>query len=197
MRLFVAILPPPTAVAELAAVLAPLHRLPHAGGLRWTTPAGWHFTLAFLGEVPDPVRPDLDRRLARAAHRHGPHDLRLAGGGRFDDRILWTGAEGDLTGLAQLADSVRAAARRAGTAPADDHYHPHLTLARTRHTHVALRPFADALADFRGSPWTAGTLSLVSSTPPRSGVPGEQPRYDTVAHWPLGRPAAGAATPGG
>ncbi|HEY5836236.1 RNA 2',3'-cyclic phosphodiesterase [Streptomyces sp.] len=190
MRLFVAILPPPAAVAELTAALAPVRRLPQATALRWTAPAGWHFTLAFLSEVPDPLRPGLDERLGRAARRHGPYELRLAGGGRFGDRALWTGAEGDLTGLARLADSVRAAGRRAGAPPAEEHaYHPHLTLARTqRATHVALRRFADALADFRGSPWPADTLSLVSSALPHSGVPGEQPRYNTVASWPLGRP---------
>ncbi|SCE45482.1 hypothetical protein GA0115240_163562, partial [Streptomyces sp. DvalAA-14] len=52
---------------------------------------------------------------------------------------------------------------------------------------VALGPLAQALAGFRGSPWTADTLRLVSSELPRSGVPGEQPHYTTVAAWPLGR----------
>jgi 2'-5' RNA ligase len=192
MRLFVAILPPPAAAAELAAALAPARRLPQAADLRWAAPEGWHFTLAFLGEVPDPVRPELDERLGRAARRHGPYELRLSGGGRFGDRTLWTGAEGDLTGLARLADSVRAAGRRAGVPPAEEYaYQPHLTLARTQRTaRAALRPLADALGGFRGSPWTADTLSLVSSALPRSGVPGEQPRYDTVASWPLGGRAA-------
>jgi 2'-5' RNA ligase len=199
MRLFVAVLPPPTAVAELAAVLASARRLPQAAELRWTAAESWHFTLAFLGEVPDGLRPELEERLGRAARRHGPYELRLAGGGRFGDRTLWTGAEGDLTGLARLADSARAAARRAGAPPAEDHaYQAHLTLARARRGHhVSLRSFADALADFRGSPWTADTLRLVSSSPPRSAVPGEQPRYDTVAAWPLGPPDGRAAGPPG
>jgi RNA 2',3'-cyclic 3'-phosphodiesterase len=188
MRLFVALLPAPAAAAELAAALAPLHALPHAGRLRWTEPEGWHFTLAFLGEVPDTVRPELEERLGRAARRHGPYAMRLAGGGRFGDRALWTGAECDLADLARLADSVRAVARRAG-APADEEhgFTPHLTLARTPRTgHVALRPFADALAGFRGAPWTAGTLSLVASIPPAPGVPGAQPHYEPVAGWRLG-----------
>jgi 2'-5' RNA ligase len=191
MRLFAAVLPPPAAVAELTAALVPLRRLPGAQELRWTATEGWHLTLAFLGEVPDGVRPELDVRLARAARRHDPHSLRLCGGGHFGDSALWTGADGDLPALSRLAGSVRAAARRAG-APADDK-HPfraHLTLARTpRGAHLPLRSFADALAGYRGSLWTAATLTLVSSTLPRSGVPGEQPRYDAVATWPLGHGA--------
>jgi 2'-5' RNA ligase len=193
MRLFVAVLPPPAALAGLTAVLGPLHELPGADALRWTPPRSWHYTLAFLGEVPDAVRPALDERLARAAHRHGPCALRTAGGGRFGGRALWTGAEGDLAALSRLADTVRAAARRAG-APCDEQhgFRPHLTLARaSKNDPVDLRPFAAALDGHRGPPWTADTLSLVSSTPPRSGVPGEQPVYTAVGNWPLGGPAAG------
>jgi 2'-5' RNA ligase len=192
VRLFVAVLPPAAAAAELAEAVGPLRRLPDASALRWTAPEGWHFTLAFLGEVADAVRPELDERLGRAALRHGPYELRMSGGGRFGDRALWAGAEGELAGLARLADSVRAAARRAGAPPDDEHgFRPHLTLARTpRGAAVRLRPFADGLAGFHGSAWTVDTLCLVSSALPRSGTPGEQPHYTTVAAWPLGRPVA-------
>lgn len=199
MRLFVAILPPPAAAAELAAALGGLRGLPGAADLRWTAPESWHFTLAFLGEVPDHVRPDLDERLTRAARRHGPYELRLAGGGRFGDRALWAGADGDLAGLGHLAGSVRAAARRAG-APADEEhgFTAHLTVARAgRSRPVRLRPFAQGLAPFHGMRWTADHLSLVASLPPRSGVPGEQPHYRTVLSAPLGRPGDGAPEAGG
>lgn len=191
-KLFLAVLPPPAAVADLAAALGPLHRLPGDGDLRWTEPDGWHYTLAYLGTVPDDRRPDLDERLARAARRHEPLALRTAGGGRFGDRVLWTGAEGDLRALSALADSVRAAARRAGT-PADEQqaFRAHLTLARTRkHAAVDLRPHAAALADHRGPRWSADALCLVASNPPAPGVPGAQPHYTAVASWPLGRPPA-------
>lgn len=187
-----AVLPPPDAVADLTAALAPLHRLPGARDLRWTPPEGWHYTLAFLGDVPDALRPDLDERLARAARRHEPCALRTAGGGRFGGRALWAGAEGDLRPLAALAATVRAAARRAG-APADEEhdFSAHLTLARaSRNTPVDLRPFAAALTAFRGTWWTADTLSLVASEPPASGLPGERPHYTVAGSWPLGRPAA-------
>jgi 2'-5' RNA ligase len=60
MRLFVAIIPPPEVAAELSRRLRPLRSSPQAAtppGLRWTSPDSWHVTLAFLGEVPEPVLP--------------------------------------------------------------------------------------------------------------------------------------------
>ncbi|MEV7586153.1 RNA 2',3'-cyclic phosphodiesterase [Streptomyces erythrochromogenes] len=196
MRLFAAVLPPDTAVAELREAVRPLRD----DRLTWTAEAGWHFTLAFMGEVDDDVLPELHSRLERAAHRTAPFALRLHGCGHFGDRALWAGAAGELDALRLLADRADAAARRAGV-PMEQHrrYTPHLTLARShgrRHGHgdghahghghgTPLRPYLDALADFEGTAWQVDTLSLVRSNLPVSGVPGEQPRYETVRAWPL------------
>src|SRR4051812_47578450 len=127
MRLFAAVLPPEPVLAELGARVEALHGLPGADTLRWTERTGWHLTLAFYGEVTEDVRPELETRLARAAHRHHPHAVRLAGGGQFSDRALWAGVEGDRTALRRLAGSAAAGARRAGIATNEDRpYHPHL-----------------------------------------------------------------------
>ncbi|MEU0336640.1 RNA 2',3'-cyclic phosphodiesterase [Streptomyces sp. NPDC006193] len=187
MRLFAAVLPPDHIAAELAAEAARLRRLPGAGGLRWTARPGWHFTLAFYGEVAEDLVPALSDRLARAARRTAPFTLRLAGGGQFGHgRALWAGARGDLETLRLLAGRAEAAARRAGV-PMGEHrrYQAHLTLARSRDA-ADVRPCVAALAEFSGSAWTVADLSLVRSHLPRSGVPGEQPRYETVARWALG-----------
>jgi 2'-5' RNA ligase len=64
-------------------------------------------------------------------------------------------------------------------------YKAHLTVARCRDA-VDVRPYVDALSAFAGSTWTVADLALVRSNLPRSGVPGEQPRYEAVARWPLG-----------
>jgi 2'-5' RNA ligase len=185
-RLFAAVLPPAGAVAELRRALAPLHTLPGARELRWTGPESWHFTLAFYGEVPQDVRPELETRLERAAHRTEPFPLRVHGAGHFGGRALWAGAAGGLDTLRLLAERADAAARRAGL-PMEEHrrFAAHLTLARGR-GEVDLRPFTAALAGFEGERWEAGELSLVRSDLPVSGVPGEQPRYETVRAWSLG-----------
>ncbi|MFE7138181.1 RNA 2',3'-cyclic phosphodiesterase [Streptomyces sp. NPDC057644] len=185
-RLFAAVLPPPSAVAGLRTALAPLHALPGARELRWTGPEGWHFTLAFYGEVPEDAAPELVARLERAARRTEPFALRVHGAGHFGGRALWAGAAGGLDTLRLLAERADAAARRTGL-PMEEHrrYTPHLTLARSRGA-VDLRPFAAGLEGFEGERWEAGGLTLVRSDLPVSGVPGERPRYTVVRAWPLG-----------
>ncbi|MET8023488.1 RNA 2',3'-cyclic phosphodiesterase [Streptomyces avermitilis] len=187
MRLFAAVLPPDDVVGELASAVDGLHRLPGADGLRWTGRPGWHFTLAFYGEVDDELVPELSVRLERAARRTAPFPLAVRGGGQFGHgRALWAGAEGDLGALRLLAGRAEAAAERAGV-PMGEHrrYRPHLTVARSRDA-VDTRPYVEALGAFASRTWTVGELCLVRSRLPKSGVPGEQPRYDTVAGWPLG-----------
>src|SRR5215469_5772360 len=110
MRLFVAIAPPDEVLGELAAAVAPL-RVARTE-LRWTGPADWHLTLAFLGEVAEPVLPALGTRLERAAGRHPAQRLAIGGGGAFPRAaratVLWTGVAGDPGPLAALAASVAA-----------------------------------------------------------------------------------------
>ncbi|MEW2081499.1 RNA 2',3'-cyclic phosphodiesterase [Streptomyces sp. NPDC005283] len=186
MRLFAAVLPPARAVDELALAVDRLRSLPGSDGLRWTGRAGWHFTLAFMGEVEDGLLPELHARLGRAARRTHPFALRLHGGGRFGQRALWVGAAGGLEEMRLLAERTDAAARRAGVSMQEHRrYQAHLTIARSR-DEADLRPYVEALEAFEGTPWEVAELSLVRSNLPVSGVPGEQPRYETVGSWPLG-----------
>ncbi|MFF8095972.1 RNA 2',3'-cyclic phosphodiesterase [Streptomyces sp. NPDC016675] len=187
MRLFAAVLPPEDVTAALAAEVAALRELPGADGLRWTGRPGWHFTLAFYGEVDDDLVPDLSARLERAAHRTAPFPLALRGGGQFGHgRALWTGAEGDVATLRLLADRAESAGRKAGVEMGGHRrYTPHLTVARSREA-FEVRPYVEALDGFTGPAWTVTELALVRSNLPGSGVPGEQPRYEAVGRWPLG-----------
>lgn len=193
MRLFAAVVPPPEQLDELGHVLDGLHRLPGADGLRWASRPGWHLTLAFMGEVDEELLPELRVRLARAAHRTPPFPLRLHGGGHFGRRALWAGIAGDLDTLRILAERSDAAARRAGVAM-DEHrrYQAHLTIARARAEGVDLRPFVDGLGGLEGTRWEVAELALVRSNLPVRGVPGEQPRYETVDTWALEGRAGGS-----
>ncbi|MFF1274054.1 RNA 2',3'-cyclic phosphodiesterase [Streptomyces marokkonensis] len=195
MRLFAAVLPPEDVVRELAGEVARLREVPGADGMRWTGQAGWprggaadwHFTLAFYGEVDDGLVPELTARLARAASRTEPFELALRGGGQFGHgKALWAGADGDLRTMRLLAERSEAAARKAGVAM-DEHrrYKAHLTVARSRDG-VDVRPYLAVLEDFRSRAWTVDELVLVRSHLPRSGIPGEQPRYEVVARRALG-----------
>jgi RNA 2',3'-cyclic 3'-phosphodiesterase len=209
MRLFTALLPPGHVLdgpGQLAHAVKELRSLEGAGQLRWTDRANWHITLAFFGEVADDRLPELRERLSRAAHRGHPIPLRIAGGGSYGDRALWAGlVDGPRDGpegpeestrrlpvesVRRLAASTAAAGRRAGVERQEPRrFHPHLTVARARSSTaetVDLSPYVTALRSFRGEPWTAGELALVRSNLPQSGQPGEQPRYEQVAAWPLG-----------
>jgi RNA 2',3'-cyclic 3'-phosphodiesterase len=183
MRLFVAIEPPASALAELLAAVDPL-RL-RAPELRWTGTQSWHLTLAFLGEVSEPSVPELSIRLERAAHRHPPQRLAIAGGGAFPSvrraQVLWAGFSADDRALAALAASVAAGARRAGVPPPDEKrkYRPHLTLARCREA-ADVSGLTQELSGFSGSPWVANSIHLV-----RSYLTGGAPRYEDVGAWPL------------
>ncbi|MFF2215537.1 RNA 2',3'-cyclic phosphodiesterase [Streptomyces antibioticus] len=187
MRLFAAVLPPDDVVRELAVEVGELRRLPGAEALRWTGRPGWHFTLAFYGEVDDGLVGELSARLGRVARRSEPFALGVRGGGQFGHgRALWAGAAGDVPALRLLADRAEAAGRKTGLdLGGHRRYKAHLTLARSRDA-VDVTPYVEALDTFAGRTWTVDELTLVRSRLPRSGVPGEQPRYDPVGRWPLG-----------
>jgi len=187
MRLFAAVLPPEDVTRELAAEVAGLRSLAGADALRWTGVPGWHFTLAFYGEVDEDVVPELSERLERAAHRTDPFALAVCGGGQFGHgRALWAGAAGELDVLRLLADRAEAAGRKAGVEMGEHrHYKPHLTVARSREP-FEVRPYVEALDAYTSRTWTVADLALVRSKLPKSGVPGEQPRYEVVGRWPLG-----------
>lgn len=180
MRLFVALTPPGEVVEELRAGTVALRQL--APDLRWTRPAQWHVTLAFLGEVGDDVVDELTRRLSRAAARHPPLSLALGGGGRFGHQVLWTRVHGDREGLRRLADSVRAAARRSRLPIEQRPYRPHVTLARAGAA-ADLRPLVEQLASWQGVPWVATRLYLVRS---RLGAGSDgSALHEPIAAWPL------------
>jgi len=187
VRLFVALVPPPEATAELDAVLAPLR--PDWPGLRWTSQDAWHVTLTFLGEVNASLLEPLAVRLARAAGRHPPQDAAIGGAGAFPSaakaRVLWAAVIGDRKALTALAWSAAAAARRAGAPPDEVRpYRPHLTIGRCRQP-ADLRPLVSELHGFAGRGWTAGQMQLIRSHP------GPRPFYETIASWPLGAPRPG------
>ncbi|HEY8043991.1 MAG TPA: RNA 2',3'-cyclic phosphodiesterase [Streptosporangiaceae bacterium] len=187
MRLFVAVAVPVRAADELDDAVAPLRQ--EWPGLRWTGREAWHVTLAFLGEVNDTVSARLVPRLERAAARHSCLPVCLGGAGAFPGagraRVLWTGVQGEPRGLAALAASVAAGARRAGAHPAEEgrRFQPHLTLARCREP-VDARPLVDRLSGYTGTAWTAGEIYLIRSHLP-AGRPHERPRYETLGCWPL------------
>jgi RNA 2',3'-cyclic 3'-phosphodiesterase len=190
MRLFVAIAPPPAVLDELDDRAEPFR----AGrpDLRWTSREAWHVTLAFLGQADEDAASRLLPGLERAARGQAAFRLAFRGAGAFPGmtraNVLWSGLAGDRDALAGLAESVAAGAALAGTPPPGRHrtFQPHLTLARCRMP-ADVTQIVAALDGYAGPPWTADRMHLV-----RSRLGGtDQPRYVTLASWPLRAPDSG------
>ena len=187
MRMFVAVVPPQHALAELDAFLEP--RRDVDSPLRWTSPEQWHLTLAFLPHVEDRALDDLVERLERAGRRRAPFTARIAGAGAFPNagraRVVWSGVEHEGVELARLATGVRAAASRAGAEVGGGTFHPHLTLARLPRPVEATR-WLRVLEGFAGSPWETTEFELIASHLGEG--PRRRPRYESFGAFEIGPP---------
>lgn len=182
VRVFIALAPPDHAKEELARELRPAYDThPH---MRWNRIEDWHITLAFLGELPAETVPLLRPPLAGLAANRQPLNLALRGSGAFDDRVLWSGIDGDLDELHTLATDVRTAVKSCGVAFEDRPLRPHLTLARARRgDRSSAGEIADEFAEFTGRRWAVERLHLVGSNAGRSHGP---IHYRDIEAWALG-----------
>lgn len=124
-RLFVALRPPP---AMRQALLAVMGDIP---GARWQDDGQLHLTLRFVGDVDRHVAEDVAAALGAVSHP--PLALRLDGIGCFDRRgqidTIWAGVTPH-DQLRSLHAAVTRALTRAGIAPEERAFVPHITLAR-------------------------------------------------------------------
>jgi 2'-5' RNA ligase len=170
VRLFAAVVPPAEAIDHLDRVAAAARVA--SPELRWIPAERWHLTLAFYGEVAEGEVGRIERRGLRATRGSAALDLRFAGAGRFGDRVLWVGVQGDRERLRALAGGLATDGRP---------YRPHLTLARAR-PGADPRQAVTMLASYGGPGWRAVEVVLF-----RSHL-GPKPIHEPLARWPL--PAA-------
>ena len=187
MRMFVALVPPEPAVADLDSFLEP--RRDAGADLRWVDPGHVHLTLAFLADVAEGQLDDLVERLARAAQRRTAFRARITGGGAFPNvgraRVVWAGLGLGETGeveLPRLATGARAAASRAGIAVDGQRFKPHVTLARRR-TPAEVTRWVQLLDAYEGPEWPVDQMSLIASHLGEG--PRGRPRYVVTATFPL------------
>ena len=184
--MFVAVQPPDDVLDHLDDFLDARR---DAADFRWTLREHLHVTLAFLAEVQDRARDDLEARLERAAKRRTAFAATLAGGGAFPNvaraRVLWAGvdlSDPARTEIARLATGARAAASKAGVAVDGARFTPHVTVARLRHPRETTS-WVRLLDTYRGPEWTVESVHLVASFLGEG--PGNRPRYETVASYQL------------
>jgi 2'-5' RNA ligase len=179
LRVFAA-LPLPDAIAEEAEA-----HMDHVPFAKWRPRENLHITLAFYGELDEPVIADLDAQLACIPT--APFDLRLRGAGAFtkgaQPSSLWLGVE-DATPLRDLARRCVKAARGAGVSPERRVYTPHLTLAYLGGgvDLVRVQRFEQRLSLWRSEPFRADRFHLYSSHGRKAGAPNA---YEIEAVYPL------------
>jgi 2'-5' RNA ligase len=179
--LFLAVDPPPAALADLDTALSPLREAP--GAPRWTPADRWHLTLLFLGHVPADRQRPLTAAVAPAVAATRPMSLQLAGAGRFGSlrrpAVFWAGVTGDVGELGALAGRLAGVARALRLPVEDRPFRAHLTLGRWRPGRPADGTLPDRLAGYRGPVWPVAEVVLW-----RSHL-GPAPRYERLAGWPV------------
>ncbi|WP_207484811.1 RNA 2',3'-cyclic phosphodiesterase [Arenibaculum pallidiluteum] len=159
IRLFVALELPEPVRARLAGLGGGVP------GARWTEPENLHLTVRFIGEVGEDVLAEID--LALAAVRAPGFDLMLDGVGQFGQgrkaRVLWAGVERS-DALVHLNQKVESALVRAGLAPEERRFSPHVTLARLKDAPPErVARFMEERALFRTEPFPIRHFTLFES----------------------------------
>lgn len=134
VRVFVAVDLPASLQGGLGFLVARLRGLP--GEARWVSGPHLHLTLRFLGELDVQRVGDVTSAVARAASRHAPFTLTLAGLGLFPPKgapdVVWVGVTEGEEALRSLQADVETELELAGFPPEERRFTPHLTLARLR-----------------------------------------------------------------
>lgn len=131
-RRFVALPVAPHVVAALDAALVPVRAA--VPGLRWTEPAGWHVTLAFVGDLDDERADELAAAVEQAVDRSAPPALLVTTVDVWRGTVLVVEVvDVDTRGPAvRLGDRVQAAIAASGLPVERRPLRPHVTLARGR-----------------------------------------------------------------
>lgn len=135
MRLFFSVPLSDEARSAASGVVRAMKRAAGDAPLSWTKDEQLHFTLAFLGELPEEVLARVREAAAPCTALHG-FGLTLAGAGAFPDprraRVLWLGAGEGAPELEELASRLQRGLRSAGFALEERPFHAHLTVARVK-----------------------------------------------------------------
>jgi RNA 2',3'-cyclic 3'-phosphodiesterase len=181
-RLFIAVSPGVATQREFDEALQPLQVLTQIAGLRLARPEKRHFTLRFLGQVPDSQRAAICRACAETAAESAPFELMLSAAGAFPrasrGTVLWVGVGQGAGELVRLAQQLNARLDLLGYPPEQRPFVPHLTIARSRRPQQ-LTAAVEALATLR-IPTRVADIALI-----RSRLGGPESSYDTLDRFAL------------
>jgi len=133
--------------------------------ITWVNPDHIHLTLKFLGEVADPLVPEICAAVSAAAAQCAPFDIEIGNLGCFPPhrpaRVLWVGIRNGQDDLAALAEAVDIYLSELDFPPENRKFSAHLTLARIKHENAgrATRNVVE-----KTDPFTFGSQSVTALT---------------------------------
>lgn len=152
---------------------------------KWVRPENFHFTLRFLGDLPEERLDLLMRCVAESVRKEAPFDLTLTGLGAFPSarrpRVLWVGTDPGGERLSLLAKAVETRLRAERFGKADKPFSPHLTIARWRRPRwdEAVEKLIDT-GTLEAGPFTVSAVRVMESRLKPQG-----PEYVVRAECPL------------
>jgi 2'-5' RNA ligase len=150
LRLFVALTPPPEAIAQLREMHGQLQAFAQRRGLqlRYVPQAAWHVTLKFIGTFPRARLAALETSLGSVFRNTPAPAAGIAGAAGFPDdrraRVLVAGLFDPERQLESLAGACEQSATHFGVDVEQRRYRPHITFARSRLAED-LRPWVDTV----------------------------------------------------
>ncbi len=112
-------------------------RLDSSGAkVKWVAPENLHFTLKFLGEIPEERVSEVATATHKAVVGSGQFDLDIAGAGAFPHtrrpRTVWVGTREGAEALAALAGAIEDSLAEIGIPRESKSFRPHLTIGRVK-----------------------------------------------------------------
>ena len=155
--------------------------------VKWVEARNLHFTLKFLGEIPEPRISAAKRGIERALNGRSSFGISLKGIGVFPSsdspRVVWIGVSDGAETLVDLAGAVESEMEREGFARDRRGFTPHLTLGRVRGSRGlgALKAAVEHLRDADFGAMRVDSVFLMMSRLSPGG-----PTYTAIDKWSLG-----------
>lgn len=117
-------------------ICACIERLKAAGAdVRWVKPENLHLTLKFLGDTPEELLKDINKKLIHIAKAQDRFSLQLSGIDAFPNikypRVVWLGVH-DSDAIIRLQHDIDESMAGLGFKKDDKKFKPHLTIGRVR-----------------------------------------------------------------
>ena len=166
IRTFICIELPQTLQVLLAKFQDSLKR--PGADVSWVKPSNIHFTLKFLGEVPEQKLPMICETVERAAHTVPALEIQVKGTGCFpstrNPRVIWVGIQPVPSQLQELYELIEVGLSEIGYARDDRPFSPHLTIGRVkspRNLQALMRQIQEL--EFRGEIVSVRTVTVMRS----------------------------------